>query len=128
MVILQNKTELDKINCFNKRDGKICLGYYRLYYRNGWNIVWFPNENEISKPEKAEIDIVNEIIEYIAEKAPIGMNVEFKDFLRKTAEPSPNGRYYFFADNTDFNYLIEFNAKYGNNDYPVRIYLYRNKL
>jgi len=126
LIILQCKEELNKIDNFKKRKGKICLGYYRMYYRNSWNGRWLLNEDVFEKPHKEEYETIYEIIEYIKTKAPNGMNFEFKEFLEKTAEPAANGRYYFFAADTSFNYLIEFSTEYGNSDYPARIYLYRD--
>lgn len=128
-MLIQNFEELSKINKFDEREGKTLLGYWRMYYRGGWGGRLLstnpknPFEVLLNQEEK---EILQRIVDYICEKAPKGMNWEFEDLIKSTFKSSKNGRYHCFYMGTNLNYLVEFVTEYGNDDYPVRIYVYRD--
>ena len=121
--LLQNQAELSKISNLQERKGKINLGYYRMYYRNGYDGVWFENAGKMTQCEK---EVLSQVIDTVKELAPEGMTPYFQEHLNDVATASPNGRYYYFETSTNFNFLVEFAPEYGNDDYPVRIYVYRD--
>ena len=98
------------------------VGYYRMYYRNSWSGRWIlDNGNE---PDRLECVGVQNIIDYICEKYPKGINYaaeyeienEFKQVAEHRFLLKPYGNEY---------YRVLIDTTYHNDDYPIRIYVYR---
>lgn len=127
-MFVPNREEVSKLNNVREREGKVWVGYYRMYFTSSWAGWWFDNEDfpDLHLTEE-ERNTVDEITDYVADKIPKGMNWEMIEFLKKTEVPANNGRYYFFWNSKKSNFLIELTTEFGNADYPVRIYVYRDK-
>lgn len=122
-MLIQNIEELEKFDELKNRPQKKYIGYYRMGYRHGYFGVWIEKNEELTESENSNIV---QTIEYIEKIFPKGMNWEGEEFVKETLKPSPNGRYYTFAANTNFNILVEISTEFGNGDYPFRIYFYRD--
>lgn len=109
--------------------GKKLIGYFRLYYRRGWAGSWLPPFGSLSyvngEPDKKDCIGVNKIIEWIMDQFPHGCNYEMKEYLKAHFNPwGCEGRYLIRPKYSDF-YKVAIDTSFGNDDYPVRIYVYR---
>lgn len=97
------------------------LGYYRLYFRNGWYGRWMESNNEID-----EIDChgVDEIIRWLQENFPRGCTWDMREYLSEFPVWGSENRYLLKPFMSD-HYKVMFDTTYGNHDYPVRIYVYK---
>ena len=96
------------------------LGYYRMYFRNGWYGRWM---YESDKLDQIACHGVNEIIKWLQETFPNGCNHKMKEFL--SGYPVWDSKHrYLLKPILSNHYKILFDITYGNNDYPVRIYVY----
>lgn len=52
----------------HEREGKIFVGYYRLYFRSGWWGRWFLEEG--MKPTDRECEPIDRIVDMLKKKLP----------------------------------------------------------
>lgn len=98
------------------------LGYYRLYFRDGWYGRWMEEDDRIDQKLCAGID---EIVRFLQSNFPYGCNDWDMAAWLRDEYPTWGGDNRFllkplFGD----HYRIAFDTTYGNGDYPVRIYVY----
>ena len=106
-------------------EGKDMIGYWRMYYRNGWDGRWMLEKGE--KPTRLECKGVNEIIDWLLDEFPDGCDYYMKDFFNAYFKKwGGNERYLVMPFMSEY-YKVMVDTTYGNGDYPVRIYLYRDK-
>lgn len=106
-------------------EGKELVDYWRMYYRNGWAGRWM---NERSKPTRLDCIGVNHIIDWICERFKRGCNWEMENFfIQNEFKPWGNGKRYIIKPFMSDYYKIMIDTTYGNGDYPVRIYVYKDK-
>lgn len=99
------------------------LGYYRLYFRdNNWYGRWMEIKDK-EKLDRIACHGVDEIISWLREEFPRGCSWDMKEWLEKYPTWGSENRYLLkpFMSN---HYKVMFDTKYGNGDYPVRIYVY----
>lgn len=106
-------------------EGKELIGYWRMYWRNGyWDGRWMLENGE---PTKLDCYGVNQILDWIYDKFPKGCDYYMQDYMKDNfATWGGNNRYLFKPYMSDY-YKIMVDTTYGNGDYPVRIYAYRDK-
>lgn len=97
------------------------LGYYRLYFRDGWYGRWMASCPEI---DQLSCHGVDQIITWLKENFPKGCGYEMKDYLAHYPVWGSANRYLLKPIMSD-HYKVMFDTTYGNEDYPVRIYIYK---
>ena len=111
--------ETDDTENLEAVEGMELIDYWRMYYRDGWYGRWMIEGK--NRPTELECAGANQFIKWLTEKFDKGCDYWMKDY---------------FADNFPLwgvekeRYLlrpIKIDTKYGNGDYPVRIYIYREK-
>ena len=95
------------------------LGYYRLYFSGGWCGRWMYADKGMSRLDCAGVD---EIVEWLIVNFPKGCNYSMREFLSQY--PNCSNDRYLLKPLMSEHYKIMFDTKYGNEDYPVRIYVY----
>ena len=95
------------------------LGYYRLYFSGGWCGRWMYADKGMSRLDCAGVD---GIVEWLSVNFPKGCNYSMREFLSQY--PSCSNNRYLLKPLMSEHYKIMFDTKYGNEDYPVRIYVY----
>lgn len=119
------KLEDDNTEDLHDVEGKTLIGYWRMYYRGGWAGRWIL-ENKYT-PDTLDCIGVNMIIDWIVKKFPKGCNWTMKDYLGKSDFTShADGNRYLIRPYMSDYYKIMFDTTYGNGDYPVRIYVYKD--
>lgn len=103
-------------------DGKVMIGYYRMYFRSGWYGRWM-----LEKGQPSQLDCmgVQEIIDWFCENFDRGCDYFMKDYMGKYKHWGGNHRYLLRPKYSDV-YKVMIDTTYGNGDYPVRIYVYRD--
>lgn len=116
--------------CLNKDDdlhnmpGKTFKGYWRMYFRNGfWDGRWFDADN--GNMTDFQIAALNNIIKYIRERWPKGCSYTMQGDIEQNFIDCKLGDYRYFVKPMGLdNFIIMLDVEYGNEDYPVRIYVY----
>ena len=108
-----------------KIDGLKYLDYYRLYFRGGWYGRWM-------EMQKTDITIedcvgVTAIVQLLRKLYPNGCDWRMKEDLAQHFHiwGKQKHRYLLKPYKNDL-YRVLIDTTYGNDDYPVRIYVYRN--
>lgn len=103
--------------------GKKLIGYWRMYYRGGWAGRWMLEGSET--PTDVDCLGVDKMIDFICEKFPKGCTWLMEDFLKDFQTWGQPDRYLLVPRYSSI-YKVMFDTRYGNGDYPVRIYVYRD--
>lgn len=110
------------------------LGYNRLYFRNGWFPRWFhadgntcPVGNICENLSETEVEFLNSITEWLGEKWKNGCDWKMVGDLKNMDCCVGENLYLLKVEDAPCGCLIHFNTTYGNADYPVRVYLYREE-
>lgn len=127
----QDTTEYIEDN-LHKREGYIYKGYFRMYWRYGWYGRWFDNNFDSlssSKVEITQLDIlgVERIVDWFCENFPKGCNWEMDLFFSENYTEEDKNVFYIQPYLSDI-YRIAVNTTYGNEDYPVRIYVFEKEV
>lgn len=105
------------------------IGYYRMYFRGGWCGRWFPakdDNTDLQLSERDKIGISN-IVKYISREYPKGCDwIMQEDTKEKYPTWGENERYLLKPVRSE-RYKILVDTRYGNGDYPIRIYVYRQE-
>lgn len=104
-------------------DGRKCIGYFRLYFTNGWYGRWFVNKG--CHVSEKDICGVTNIINELDRNFPRGCGWAMREHMASTYEGT-NERYFIKPLMSDC-YRIMVDTTYGNADYPVRIYVYQKE-
>lgn len=97
-------------------------GYFRMYYRNGWEGRWMESSPNLDKIDTAG---VQQIINWICEMFPNGCDWKMKENLRQFPNWGAGEYRYLLKPIWSEHYKIMFDTEFGNGDYPVRIYVYK---
>lgn len=98
------------------------LGYYRMYFRNGsWNGRWMESDKRINQTVCHGVD---EIINWLTNEFPKGCNWTMENYLAKFPLWNDSHNRYLLKPFMSSHYKIMFDTTYGNQDYPVRIYVF----
>ena len=98
-------------------------GYFRMYFRFGrWYGSWFETSQNVSN---LSIKGVSRIVRFLQDKFPCGCNSTMQEYLEENFSPwgASDTRYLLKPVYSD-HYRIMFDTFYGNEDYPVRIYVF----
>ena len=114
--------------------GKKYLGYSRLHYRKGWHSRWFtadgstPLFGEVCEGLTVqEISTLNKVHQWLSDKYKNGCDDKMIADLNWMNCRVGENLYLLKTEDIFCECLIHFNTEFRNNDYPVRIYLYRNR-
>ena len=117
--------EDDRTEDLRNVEGKDLLGYFRFYFRGGWDVIWLGEGNE--KPDKLDCAGADRIYEWLRKTFPNGCDWHMKDhFMTNHLIWGDDERYLIKPKMSEY-YKVQVNTRYGNGDYPVRIYVYRDK-
>lgn len=107
-------------------EGYSLIDYYRLYFRDGWYGRWMTMDNlPEHKPTTEEAEGINNIINFLIKHFPNGCDYEMMQWLRRYENWGVDKDRYLLVPNKYYKICIQ--TTYGNSDYPVRIYAYREK-
>lgn len=105
-------------------EGKELIGYFRMYYSYGWAGKWFLEDGE---PDKLDCYGVQQIIDWIVDTFEKGCNFYMQGFMKDNFKPWGSENRYLLRPFLSDYYKVMIDTTYGNGDYPVRIYAYRDK-
>lgn len=115
----------DDTDDLRKVEGKDMIAYWRMYWRNGyWDGRWM---GEKGNPTKIECAGVNKILDWIFKEFPNGCDWYMQDFFKSNFKGYCGDKRFCIKPFMSEWYKILVDTTYGNGDYPVRIYVYRNK-
>ena len=107
-------------------EGKCLVAYWRMYFRDGyWNGRWMP-ESE-NNPSELEIAGVNNILQWIFDNFKKGCDYHMMDYCESHFKHWGGSHRYLIRPFMSDYYKIMIDTTYGNGDYPIRIYVYRDK-
>ena len=106
--------------------GKELIGYWRMYYRGGWALRWF-GESEV-RPSDIDCAGADKIIEWLNTTFKDGCSFYMKDYFANNYTNWGQAERYLIRPMKRDYYKVMIDTKYGNHDYPVRIYVYRDTL
>lgn len=115
--------EDDGTKDLRKVEGYKLIGYYRMYYRNGWAGRWMLENGE---PEKLDCVGVQRIIDWVCANFKKGCTYLMKDYFEKNFKQVSSERYLIRPIYSKY-YKVLVDTTYGNGDYPVRIYTYEEE-
>lgn len=116
----------DDSNDLRNIEGKEMIAYWRMYFRDGyWNGRWMP-ESE-NNPSEIEIAGVNNILQWIFDNFKKGCDYHMMDFCESHFSKWGGEHRYLIRPFMSDYYKIMIDTTYGNGDYPIRIYVYRDK-
>lgn len=113
--------EDDDTEDVRKVDGYELIGYYRMYYRNGWCGRWLLENGE---PDKVDCIGVERIINWICDNFKKGCTQKMVSYFEDNFKKVSSNRFLVRPIYSDY-YKVMVDTTYGNSDYPVRIYTYR---
>ena len=117
--------ENDKTEDLRNVKGKTMVGYYRMYYRYGWDGRWmFEGED---RPDLKDASGVQKIIDWFCDNFPKGCSAKMIGFFLNNFEIWGSENRYLIKPYKSEYYKVMVDTTYGNGDYPVRIYCYRDK-
>lgn len=104
------------------RESDRYFGYFRMYFRSGtWQGKWMEANGEI---EDIVCHGIDEIIKWLSDNFPHGCNWEMDEHFKENYPTwGIEDRYLIFPIMSE-HYKVLVNTRYGNGDYPVRIYVY----
>lgn len=98
------------------------FGYLRIYFRNGsWHSAWMEANKDITENISHDIE---EIINWLNETFSNGCNWEMDEYFRENYPNYHDDERYLIKSIFSDNYKIMVNTRYGNSEYPVKIYVY----
>ena len=101
-----------------------------MYFRNGWEGKWFPQNETFEKSGLRPIEretLIN-YCKWVEDAFPNGCDEIMESYMKNVPSitKGENDRYYaFIAMDKDSFAEVEYNTSFGNDDYIIRIYLYR---
>jgi len=103
-------------------EGKVMVGYWRMYFRGGWAGRWMLENGE---PSQIDCLGVNKMIDWFCENFDKGCDYFMKEYMTNYKKWGGEHRYLLRPKYSDV-YKVMVDTTYGNGDYPVRIYVYKN--
>lgn len=106
--------------------GKVMIGYWRMYFSNGrWYGRWLLEGNII--PDARDCHGVDEIMCWFSENFEKGCNYFMSSYFNDNFKHWGGDHRYLVKPKYSDCYKVMVDTTYGNGDYPVRIYVYKNK-
>ena len=100
------------------------ISYYRLYFRDGnWYGRWM-DESSV-KPDIVDCHGVDLIVNWLKSEFPRGCDYYMADFFTKNYKGCCGDKRFLIRPKYSKYYKVMVDTTYGNGDYPVRIYVYR---
>lgn len=103
--------------------GKEMVAYYRLYWSGSWFGKWFIEKDY--KPDIVDCAGIDRIVEWFAKEFPNGCNVRMQYYFLENFKGYCDNRRFLVRPVMSEYYKVMVDTTYGNGDYPVRIYVYR---
>ena len=126
--INENRTlvgfEDDGTEELRKVPGKKLIGYWRMYWRDGWYGTWLSESEE--EPSKLDLVGVDNIINWFCEKFQKGCSYTMIESFENNFTVHGHHRYLIRPKYSSI-YKVMVDTEYGNGDYPVRIYVYHDE-
>ncbi len=105
-------------------EGKTLIGYWRMYFRNGfWDGRWMFEGND--RPSETDCAGLNFILDWIFKNFNKGCDYSMKAFCENNFQKWGGDNRYLVRPFMSEYYKIMLDTTYGNGDYPVRIYTYK---
>lgn len=119
---LENNLEVTNLK---ERPNKKLIGYLRMYWRDGWwGCRWFSESEE--KITELETYGLENVSRHIMSKWKNGCNFFMaEDVNKKYKQWGADGNRFLVQPIGNDNYLVMIDTTFGNHDYPIRIYVYR---
>ncbi len=107
-------------------EGKEMIAYWRMYFRDGcWAGRWMVEHKAPDNVERAGAHVIEK---WFWENFPKGCNWKMENFfIQNEFKPRGDGKRYLIKPYLSEYYKVMVDTTYGNGDYPVRIYVYRDK-
>ena len=105
--------------------GMHMIGFWRMYYRDGWQGRWMLEGED--KPSARDCYGVNKIIDFICDQFPKGCDYKMQSYFEKHHVSHAGGKRFLLRPQLSDVYKVMIDTTYGNGDYPVRIYVYREE-
>ncbi len=106
-------------------EGKELKDYWRMYFRGGWAGRWMAFENR--GIDDLDCIGVDNIIDWFVKEFPNGCDWKMKEYFSKHFKSHSDGNRYLIRPLKSNIYKVMVDTTYGNGDYPVRIYVYKDK-
>lgn len=107
-------------------EGRELIGYYRMYYSGRWDGRWFPESRK--KIDDSELAGLKNVINYVAERWTKGCDYIMSYEMEQEHTPWGSENRFLLQPRGNDYYLVMIDTTYGNGDYPVRIYVYRDDI
>lgn len=122
--LLVKSEQMDNIS------GYTLMGYFRMYFRNGWFGRWFAKTDEFEENGARDIESakIKDFCAFVEDNFTGGCDEKMVDYLKTNSnyQRLDNGTYYNAIEVDDKSYIvIQVSPQYGNSDYPIRVLLYR---
>lgn len=117
--------ENDNTKDLRNVDGKEFLGYYRMYFTGGsWAGKWLDIKEGVT-----DLDVfgIQDITSWIQKQFPQGCDFFMKDYLQDKYPTWGSDNRFLLRPIMSEYFKIMIDTTYGNHDYPVRIYCYKDK-
>ena len=112
--------DISVIDDLSNIKGKQYVGQWRMYFRGDWYGRWIHKEKELMRRDCVGVD---KIIEVIKELFPHGCDWQMKDYCCEHFTERAEHRYLIKPKLSEV-YKILIDTTYGNEDYPIRIFVY----
>lgn len=117
--------EDDNTEDLRQVEGKQMIGYWRMYFRGGWQGRWLLEGSK--QPSRLDCAGINKMIDWICENFKYGCDYYMKDYFNENFKHWGGEHRYLIRPKYSDYYKVMIDTTYGNGDYPVRIYVYRKK-
>lgn len=117
--------ENDNTEDLRNVEGSEFIGYFRMYYTgSSWAGKWLDTKDGIT-----DLDVVGiqDITNWIREQFPQGCDFFMKDYLQDKYPTWGSDNRFLMRPIMSEHFKIMIDTTYGNHDYPVRIYCYKDK-
>lgn len=116
--------ENDNTEDLREIPGKKLVGYWRMYYRNGWAGRWMYEGSD--RPDAVDCMGVNKIIDWVCDTFPNGCDFYMQDYCSLHYDTWGDPTRYLIKPLRSDIYKVMIDTKYGNGDYPIRVYVYKD--
>ncbi len=117
--------ENDNTEDLRNVDGKEFLGYYRMYYTGGsWAGKWLDTKEGVTD---LDVSGIQDITSWIQKQFPQGCDFFMKDYLQDKYPTWGSDNRFLLRPIMSEYFKIMIDTTYGNHDYPVRVYCYKDK-
>lgn len=98
------------------------FGYLRVYFKNeSWHSAWMEATKDINESITHDIE---KIINWLNKTFSNGCNWEMDEYFKENYPNFMDDERYLIKPNFSNHYKIMVNTRYGNSEYPIKIYVY----